>query len=86
MMKHTDFKSLCIGSAHPQLIDNSISTLKFLVPSKELMCFFDKIHSVFENIENLLKQKKVFYRSPQPSIAKTYELRIGGVKDEITFY
>ena len=59
LMKHTDFKSICTGSAQPQLTNNSISTLKVLVPTKKLILYFCEItRTYFENIERLLKQNR----------------------------
>lgn len=60
LMKHTDFKSICTGSAQPQLTNNSISTLKVLVPTKKLILYFCEItRTYFENIERLLKQNRL---------------------------
>lgn len=60
LMKHTDFKSICTGSAQPQLTNNSISTLKVLVPTKKLILHFcETTRTYFENVESLLKQNRL---------------------------
>ena len=60
LMKYTDFKSVCTGSAQPQLTNNSISTLKVLIPTKKLMlCFCEITRMYFENIEKLLRQNRL---------------------------
>lgn len=55
LMKNTDFKNICTGSAQPQLTNNSISTLLVLLPSCELISQFCDIESSwYEKIEMLL--------------------------------
>ena len=60
LMKYTDFKSVCTGSAQPQLTNNSVSTLKVLIPTKKLiLCFCEITRMYFENIEKLLRQNRL---------------------------
>ena len=60
LMKYTDFKSVCTGSAQPQLTNNSISTLKVLIPTKKLiLCFCEITRMYFENVEKLLRQNRL---------------------------
>ncbi len=57
LMKNVDFKSVCTGSAQPQLTYNSISTLKILLPeNKTIIMYCEAISKCFEKIEVLLKQ------------------------------
>ena len=59
-MKHTDFKSICTGSAQPQLTNNSISTLMLLIPSEEIIeLFCQSTESWYEKIECLIMQNKL---------------------------
>ena len=60
LMKNTDFKSVCTGSAQPQLTNNSISTLKLLFPSQQIVISFcNNVHGIFGKIEMLLKQNQL---------------------------
>lgn len=60
LMKNTDFKNICTGSAQPQLTNNSISTLLVLLPSCELISQFCDIESSwYEKIEMLLTQNRL---------------------------
>ena len=59
-MKHTDFKSICTGSAQPQLTNNSISALMLLIPSEEIIeLFCQYTESWYEKIECLIMQNKL---------------------------
>ncbi len=61
LMKATDFKTICTGSAQPQLTNNSISTLQMVVPTKTIVCqygemtapMYKKIESINYQIRNL---------------------------------
>lgn len=61
LMKATDFKTICTGSAQPQLTNNSISTLQIVVPTKTIVCqygemtapMYKKIESINYQIRNL---------------------------------
>lgn len=60
LMKSTDFKNICTGSAQPQLTNNSISTLSVLMPSCELISLLcDAENTMYEKIEKLLTQNKL---------------------------
>lgn len=60
LMKSTDFKNICTGSAQPQLTNNSISTLSVLMPSCKLISLFcDAENTMYEKIEKLLTQNKL---------------------------
>lgn len=60
LMKNTDFKNICTGSAQPQLTNNSISTLLVLLPSCELISQFCDIESSwYDKIEMLLTQNRL---------------------------
>ena len=47
LMKNTDFKTICTGSAQPQLTNNSISTLDILLPTKKVIEDFDSVIEMF---------------------------------------
>lgn len=61
LMKATDFKTICTGSAQPQLTNNSISTLQMVVPTKTIVCqygemtapMYKKIETINYQIRNL---------------------------------
>lgn len=60
LMKHTNFKSICTGSAQPQLTNNSISSLVLMIPSKEVIEMFCNNMLVFyDRVEWLLSQNKL---------------------------
>ena len=60
LMKHTDFKSICTGSAQPQLTNNSIISLVLMIPSKEIIEMFCNNMIVFyDRVEWLLSQNKL---------------------------
>ncbi len=46
LMKNTDFKTICTGSAQPQLTNNSISTLNILLPTKKMIEDFDSVTEI----------------------------------------
>ena len=59
-MKHTDFKSICTGSAQPQLTNNSISTLILLIPLEEIIeLFCQTTEPWYDKIECLIMQNKL---------------------------
>lgn len=65
LMKQIDFKSICTGSAQPQLTNNSISMITLLIPSDRLIkrfcevCqpFYLKIEAILEQ-NNMLKEAR----------------------------
>ena len=60
LMKYTDFKSVCTGSAQPQLTNNSVSTLKVVIPTPKLVIeYSNTVHIMFKKIENLLQQNQL---------------------------
>lgn len=60
LMKATDFKSICSGSAQPQLTNNSISMLNILVPQTSIICSFCvRTQPLYDKIEQLLKQNRL---------------------------
>lgn len=64
LMKHTNFKSKCTGSAQPQLTNNSISTIILLIPEKNIIIeFCKKADVIYEKIENLIKQKNLLLQA-----------------------
>ena len=53
------FKSICTGSAQPQLTNNSISTMTVIIPSENNIEKYNIIVSKwFEMIDNLKEQNK----------------------------
>ena len=59
LMKHTDFKSVCTGSAQPQLTNTSISTIIVEKPAEELIDLFcDRAGAFYQNVESLLRQNR----------------------------
>lgn len=59
LMKHTDFKSVCTGSAQPQLTNTSISTIIVEKPAEELIDLFcDRANAFYKKIESLLRQNR----------------------------
>lgn len=59
LMKHTDFKSVCTGSAQPQLTNTSISTIIIEKPNEELIDLFcDSTDALYQKIESLLRQNR----------------------------
>lgn len=59
LMKHTDFKSVCTGSAQPQLTNISISTIIVEKPNEELIDLFcDSTDALYQKIESLLRQNR----------------------------
>ena len=59
LMKHTDFKSVCTGSAQPQLTNTSISTIIVEEPAEELIDLFcDRADAFYKKIESLLRQNR----------------------------
>lgn len=64
LMKATDFKSICTGSAQPQLTNNSISTLNILVPENLIICdFCVRAQPLYDKIEQLLKQNRLLVQA-----------------------
>ena len=65
LMKSLNFKSICTGSAQPQLTNSSISTLILILPAKEIInvfCdmaepFFYKINILMEQIERITQAR-----------------------------
>ena len=56
-MKTLDFKSICTGSAQPQLTNKSISMLNVIVPTPAVVKAFCHIaNPMFAKIELLYKQ------------------------------
>lgn len=59
LMNYTDFKTICTGSAQPQLTNNSISALSVIVPEESLISAFCRIVSPwYSKIECILVQNK----------------------------
>lgn len=59
LMKHTDFKNVCTGSAQPQLTNTSISTITVAKPAEELIDLFcDRADAFYKKIESLLRQNR----------------------------
>lgn len=59
LMKHTDFKNVCTGSAQPQLTNTSISTIIVAKPAEELIDLFcDRADAFYKKIESLLRQNR----------------------------
>lgn len=57
LMKHTDFKRVCTGSAQPQLTNTSISTIIVTKPAEEVIeLFCDRTDNLYKKIESLLRQ------------------------------
>ena len=57
LMKHTDFKRVCTGSAQPQLTNTSISTIIVNKPAEEVIDLFcDRTDNLYQKIESLLRQ------------------------------
>ncbi len=57
MMMSADFKSVCTGSAQPQLTNNSISTLNVILPSEHLIENYNKLADpMYETVINLVIQ------------------------------
>lgn len=64
LMKHTDFKSVCTGSAQPQLTNTSISTIIVEKPAEELIDLFcDRADAFYKKIESLLRQNRYLVES-----------------------
>ena len=54
LMKATDFKTICTGSAQPQLTNNSISTLQMVIPTKAVIGQYGKIAApMYKKIEGM---------------------------------
>lgn len=54
IMKATDFKTICTGSAQPQLTNNSISTLRMVVPTKTIVGQFGEMAApMYKKIESI---------------------------------
>ena len=59
-MKNVDFKNVCTGSAQPQLTNNSISTLKIVLPNEILITLFcEVVFKDFQKVETLLRQNEL---------------------------
>ncbi|SDB16436.1 restriction endonuclease subunit S [Eubacterium oxidoreducens] len=59
LMLHTNFKSVCTGSAQPQLTNNSISTIKVVLPEEYIIQKYNAIADKWiKKIEVLLMQNK----------------------------
>lgn len=59
LMKHTDFRSVCTGSAQPQLTNTSISTIIVEKPLEELIDLFcGRADAFYKKIESLLRQNR----------------------------
>ena len=59
IMLHTNFKSVCTGSAQPQLTNNSISTLDIIIPRMQVIRKYNEIAvNWFNKIEVMLQQNK----------------------------
>lgn len=57
LMKHTDFKRVCTGSAQPQLTNTSISTIIVNKPAEEVIDLFcNRTDNLYQKIESLLRQ------------------------------
>ena len=53
-MKATDFKTICTGSAQPQLTNNSISTLRMVMPTKTIIGQFGEMAApMYKKIESI---------------------------------
>lgn len=64
LMRATDFKSICTGSAQPQLTNNSISMLNLLVPQSSIICdFCVRTQPLYNKIERLLNQNKLLVQA-----------------------
>lgn len=60
LMKNTDFKKICTGSAQPQLTNSSIGTIFLTMPNIELIKIFSNMVDVwFEKIECLIKENRI---------------------------
>lgn len=60
LMKNTDFKRICTGSAQPQLTNSSIGTIFLTMPNIELIKIFSDVVDVwFEKIECLIKENRL---------------------------
>jgi type I restriction enzyme S subunit len=63
--KVLDFVAICTGAAQPQLTLNSISSLKYIVPMKDLIisycdittCYFSKIALAYKQIHLLTEAR-----------------------------
>ena len=54
IMKATDFKTICTGSAQPQLTNNSISTLRMVMPTKTIIGQFGEMAApMYKKIESI---------------------------------
>ena len=60
LMLSTDFKTICTGSAQPQLTNNSISTIKIVVPNKELIiCYCNHVQEIYTKMIVLTKENRL---------------------------
>ena len=58
-MLHTDFKTICTGSAQPQLTNSSISTLSVILPSADIISSYNSVvNAWFELMDKLRIQNK----------------------------
>lgn len=59
LMKTTDFKTICTGSAQPQLTNNSISTLQMVIPTKVVVGQYGEIAApMYKKIESINYQNR----------------------------
>lgn len=64
LMKSTDFKNICTGSAQPQLTNNSISMLSILVPQNLVISdFCARTQPLYDKIERLLNQNHILAKA-----------------------
>ena len=60
LMKTLDFKSICTGSAQPQLTNKSISMLQIIIPTTEIVARFGEIaNPLFAQEEQLYQRIKI---------------------------